>query len=109
MVYLQGYLQKRVQCISLLGCRPATSFLARNHAVNSAKGKISYFGIELGLLRFSSPSFQQKKYKPTSLITVDSSAGCLPKTRVGKGRIEAFLRNHYILDSIFASKSVQQM
>lgn len=65
-VVYRGYLQKTVQHISVLGCCPATSLLARNPAVNSATDKISYFGIELGLFRLSSPSFQQNDEVPTN-------------------------------------------
>lgn len=66
VVYLQGYLQKTVWHIRVLGCCPATLLLARNPAVNSAIDKISYFGIELGLFRLASPSFQQNDEVPTN-------------------------------------------
>lgn len=55
VVYLQGYLQKTVQHVSVLGCCPTTSLSAQNTAVNSATDKISYFGIELGLFRLNIP------------------------------------------------------
>lgn len=76
--------------------------------MNSAKGKISYFGIERRLLSFLPPaSNKMTKYKTASFIAIDSSADCLPERMVGRGKFEAFLRIYYILNSIFLSKAVQ--
>lgn len=60
--------EHKVAC-GLLVCWAAalpSDCLARSSAVHSAKGKISYFGIELGLLRFSSLSIQQNDEVQTS-------------------------------------------
>lgn len=72
------------------------------------QAKLATLALNLDSLGFLPlTSNKMTKYKPASLIAIDSSADCLPKTMVGKGKIEAFLRIYYILNSIFSSKTVQ--